>query len=64
MQAELTAEAKSDEEMFDKLMCWCETNDEEKTKAIAENTALGSTREVEIGALEKDVAALEKGLEE
>merc|ERR1719506_3283336 len=78
MQAELTAEAKADEEMFDKLMCWCETNDKEKTKAIAEgkqsiselsaaieeNTALGSTREVEIGALEKDVAALEKGLEE
>merc|ERR1719387_2939824 len=78
MQAELTAEQKADEEMYDKLMCWCETNEKEKTQAISdaneniaslsvaieENTALSSTREVEIGALKKDVAKLTKALDE
>merc|ERR1719324_2285992 len=78
MQSELEAEAKSDEELYDKLVCWCETNDKEKTKAIAdgkqaivelsaaieENTALAATRETEIGALTKEAATLEKALEE
>jgi len=78
MQAELTAEQKADEEMYDKLVCWCETNEKEKTKAIEdgnanidalgaaieENTALASTREVELKALAKDTASLEKALSE
>merc|ERR1719472_288259 len=67
MQAELQAEQDADQEMYDKMVCWCGTNDKEKTKAIAdanqaiddlgaaieENTALASTREVELGALAK-----------
>ena len=67
MKKELEAEAENDQELYDKLVCWCETNEKEKTKAIAdgntaidelsakieENTALASTREVEIGALKK-----------
>jgi len=36
MQAQLDAEGKEDQEMYDKLTCWCETNDKEKTKAIAD----------------------------
>merc|ERR1711957_679841 len=28
-----------DEEIYDKLACWCETNDREKTKSIAEAEA-------------------------
>merc|ERR1719316_2112095 len=38
MQAQLEVEAKEDEEMYDQMACWCETNDKEKTKAIADNT--------------------------
>jgi len=32
MLKELEAEAEADEEIYDKLACWCETNDKEKTK--------------------------------
>merc|ERR1719443_921065 len=78
MAAELDKEAKSDQELYDKLACWCETNDKDKTKAISDgndksasltasiekNTALASTRETEIAALTDEVAALTKALEE
>merc|ERR1719443_2533416 len=78
MAAELDKEAKSDQELYDKLACWCETNDKEKTKAIADgndksasltasiekNTALASTRETEIAALTDEAAALTKALGE
>merc|ERR1719352_698465 len=36
MKAELEKEAEKDEEIYDKMACWCETNEREKTKAIAE----------------------------
>merc|ERR1719478_2020789 len=78
MKKELEEEAENDQELYDKLVCWCETNDKEKTKAIAdgntaidelsakieENTALASTREVEIGSLNNEVAELTKALAE
>merc|ERR1719331_422295 len=32
MLKELEAEAEADEEIYDKLACWCETNDKDKTK--------------------------------
>merc|ERR1719439_126292 len=34
MQAQLEKEAAEDEELYDKLVCWCETNEKDKTKAI------------------------------
>merc|ERR1719191_1427698 len=34
MQATLQKEQETDEEVYDKLTCWCETNDKEKTEAI------------------------------
>jgi len=34
MNTQLTEEAKADEEIYEKMACWCETNDKEKTKAI------------------------------
>jgi len=34
MQAQLEDEKKNDAELYDKLVCWCTTNDKEKTKAI------------------------------
>merc|ERR1719311_727384 len=78
MAAELDKEAKSDQELYDKLACWCETNDKDKTKAISDgndksasltasiekNTALASTRETEIAALTEEAAALTKSLGE
>merc|ERR1719443_966627 len=78
MAAELDKEAKSDQDLYDKLACWCETNDKEKTKAISDandmsasltasiesNTALASTRETEIASLNEEAASLTKALEE
>jgi hypothetical protein len=34
MQATLQKEMETDQEVYDKLACWCETNDKEKTAAI------------------------------
>merc|ERR1719263_762938 len=36
MLKQLEKEAEEDEEIYDKIACWCETNDKEKTKSIAE----------------------------
>merc|ERR1719265_67121 len=36
MLKQLQKEAEEDEDIYDKLACWCETNDREKTKAIKE----------------------------
>jgi len=36
MLKQLEKEGEEDEEIYDKLACWCETNDKEKTKSIAE----------------------------
>jgi len=52
MQKQLEKEADDDEEVFDKMACWCETNDKEKTRTIAE----GEQRAVDLGA------AIEEGI--
>merc|ERR1719146_424951 len=39
MQKQLQKEAEEDEEVYDKMACWCETGDKEKTKAIADAKA-------------------------
>merc|ERR1719199_1212704 len=39
MLKRLEKEAEEDEEIYDKMACWCETNDKEKTKSIAEAEA-------------------------
>merc|ERR1719456_937707 len=36
MQKQLEKEGEEDEDVYDKLMCWCQTNDREKTQAIAD----------------------------
>merc|ERR1719453_1439656 len=38
MNTQLQEEGKADEEIYEQMACWCETNDKEKTKAIAEAT--------------------------
>jgi len=78
MQGQLEKEAEEDEDMFDKMGCWCDTNDKEKTKAIAINTQmvtdLGSSIEeltaksaqlkTDIEETGKQLAAAEASLEE
>jgi hypothetical protein len=36
MKGELEAEAAKESEMYDTMVCWCETNEKEKTKAIGD----------------------------
>merc|ERR1719412_3568683 len=70
MLKQLEKEAEEDEEIYDKMACWCETNDKEKTKSIAEAearietlttkieelTAVSARLNTEIKNLEKEVA--------
>merc|ERR1719382_1745145 len=76
MLKQLEKEAQEDEEIYDKLACWCETNDKEKTKAIAdaeariedlttrieELTAASARLSTEIENLEKEVAQNQEAL--
>merc|ERR1719478_652815 len=39
MLSQLEKEAEEDEAIYDKMACWCETNDKEKTKSIADAEA-------------------------
>merc|ERR1712194_285291 len=39
MLKQLEKEAEENEEIYDKVACWCETNDREKTKSIADAEA-------------------------
>merc|ERR1719174_1942026 len=48
MRAELVAEADKEAEMYDKMVCWCETNEKEKKKAIADAEALDKELSAEI----------------
>merc|ERR1719453_2520873 len=77
MLKQLEKEAEEDEEIYDKMACWCETNDKEKTKSIAdaearisdlttkieELTAASARLNTEIKNLEKEVAANQAALD-
>merc|ERR1719414_1826671 len=39
MKAELESEADHESEMYDKMVCWCEENQKEKTQAVADAEA-------------------------
>merc|ERR1719197_2658 len=78
MLKQLEKEAEEDEEIYDQLACWCETNDKEKTKAIAdaeatieeltnkieELTATSARLNTEIKNLEKEVAENQAALDQ
>jgi hypothetical protein len=78
MQKELEKEADEDEEIYDKMSCWCKTNNKEKTQAVAdaqthiaeletvieESTARSSRLAAEIQAHEEDLAKSQKSLDE
>lgn len=77
MQMTLEKEAKEDQDVYDKLKCWCNTNDREKSKAveeaqaaitrleatIQEATAASAELEVDIKKTREDLAANKDSLE-
>jgi len=77
MLKQLEKEAEEDEEIYDKMACWCETNDKEKTKSISdaearisdlttkieELTANSARLNTEIKNLEKEVAGNQNALD-
>jgi len=77
MLKQLEKEAEEDEEIYDKLACWCETNDKEKSKSIADAetkieqlttsiedlTATSARLGTEIKNLEKEVAENQDALD-
>jgi len=58
MMKQLEKEAAEDEEVYDKMACWCETNDKEKTKAIKDAEAHVSTLTTKIEQLTAGSAKL------
>jgi ABC-type cobalt transport system substrate-binding protein len=78
MLKQLEKEAETDEEIYDKMACWCETNDREKTKAIKdaearisalgtkieEYTAMSARLATEIKNTEKEVAENQAALDQ
>merc|ERR1719207_295911 len=77
MMAQMEKEAEEDEEIYEKMACWCETNDKEKTKSIAdaeariedlttsieELVAASARLNTEIKNLEKEIAANQAALD-
>jgi len=78
MATQLQKEADEDAEMFEKMGCWCETNDKEKTKAIDDanrhiteltaaieaGTAKSSQLDTDLDKLAKDIAKQTGALEQ
>merc|ERR1719197_642988 len=71
MKSELEAEAANEAEMYDKMVCWCQTNEKEKKQAIADADAkdkeLSSeieARSARFGKLSTEIAQLKKQIAE
>merc|ERR1740138_1198319 len=78
MLKQLEKEAEDDEDIYDKLACWCETNDKGKTKAIKkaesmisqlqvqieDGTAISARLNTEIKNTEEEVAKNQEALDE
>jgi len=77
MQAQLEKEGEEDEEVYEKVTCWCQTNDKDKTAAIAdaetritdltttieEATANSARLNTEIKNLEAEIAKNQEALD-
>merc|ERR1719453_2864133 len=77
MQKQLAKEAEEDEVTYEKIVCWCNTNDKEKTKSIKqaetkiadltksieEGTGKSAQLNTEIANLKKEVAANNNALD-
>merc|ERR1719171_2168130 len=70
MVEQLEKEGEEDEEVYEKMGCWCETNDKEKTKSIADGegkindlSSKSAQLNAEIAQLTKEVAKNSAALE-
>lgn len=70
MKTQLEKEAAEDDEVMEKMVCWCETNEKEKTAAISSNTAAITSLETAIEEytaqgqlLAKDIKTLTKDID-
>lgn len=59
MLKQLDKEAEEDEETFDKMSCWCETNEKEKTEAVAGGTNRISTLNMDTIDVRQQIVQLE-----
>jgi len=78
MKSQLEKEAANDDEVMEKMVCWCETNDKAKTKAILDNTqkektltanieeytSMAATLKDDLAQLKIDIAEANKELSE
>lgn len=71
MKAEIEEEGANEAAMYDKMVCWCETGEKEKTKAIADADAAMidlqaeiESRSAKVGALAAEIANLKKQIAE
>jgi len=60
MQTELTKEKEADQELYDKLTCWCETNGKDKTAAISKANGMIEGLGSDIEAYTSKTAELEE----
>jgi uncharacterized small protein (DUF1192 family) len=63
MLKQLEKEAEEDEQIYDKLACWCETNDKEKTQSISEAESRITALTTKIEELTANGARLSQELE-
>jgi len=61
MLKQLEKEAEEDEEIYDKLACWCETNDKDKSKAIVD--AEGKIKDLTVSIEELSATSARLGAE-
>jgi len=64
MQDELNKELEDDKAVYEMLTCWCETNEKEKTKAIAEGEANAARLEGELGEAAAKIKELKEKIAE
>merc|ERR1719262_1949837 len=62
--AELNKELEDDKAVYEMLTCWCETNEKEKTKAIAEGEANAARLEGELGEAAAKIKELKEKIAE
>merc|ERR1719428_1474185 len=71
MKTQLEKEAETDQELYDKMVCWCETSEKEKNKAVADADAKDKDLVAEIeersarhGVLSTEIAQAKKDIGE
>jgi len=71
MKAQLEKEADKEAEMYDQMVCWCETNEKAKVKAIADAEAKDKDLQAEIesrsarfGSVSTEIEAMKQQIQE